>query len=109
MRKNNFVKQDGKLPEGMPFKKGDIVTYYRSKDGKINEREVILLEKIEEGKQLDIFGQAMLTTTDGWDKVTTDPFAASRVWHNGGHLRYANFYEMRAFINALTKKLQEKG
>ena len=106
MRKNNYVKQDGKLPDGIPFKKGDIVTYYKAENGKVKEREVILLEKIEEGRQLDIFGQAMLITKKGWDNVTTDPFSASRVWHNGGHLRYANFYEMRAFINALVKKCQ---
>lgn len=105
MRKNNFIKEDGKLPDGMPFKKGDIITYLRAENGKVTEREVILLDKIEEGAQLDIFGQAALTD---WGTVTTNPFEASRVWHNGGRVRYANFYEMRAFINALVKKTQGK-
>ena len=105
MKKNNFIKSNGKLPDKLPFRKYDIITYVRSDEGKVIERDVILLDRIEQCAQLDIHGIAALKRCGGCDTLTTDATCASRVWHNGGRVRYANAIEMRAFICALVKRV----
>lgn len=102
MRKNQFFKKDGKMPENMPFKKGDIVTYVKYEDGETKQRDVLLFEAFDGDT---IIAKAAIKSTESWDALTTTPTKASVKWEDGCRLRYALSYEMRAFINALVKRL----
>lgn len=99
MRKNTFIKKKGVIPDNMPFKKGDIVTYVRYEEGEIKQRDVLLFNCLDGDT---IKAEAALITTQSWGTLRTE--ALSRKWEDGGRLRYALSYEMRAMINAFAKR-----
>lgn len=102
MKKNNFVKSGGKLPENMPFKKNDIVTYVRYENSEITTREIILLDSIEPDGTIK--ARASVITTDSWDTLKVGEDQASRIWEDGSKLRYALNYEIRAMLMSLAKR-----
>lgn len=103
-KKNTFIKKDGKIPEDIPFKKGDIVTYVdiNRETNKVTQRNIILLDRINAESQCDVFGQVMLTIDEVQPPfIDRTPFGASRVWHNGDKIRAATWYEMVQLSRAL--------
>lgn len=103
-RKNTFIKKDGKIPEGIPFKKGDIVTYVDidRTTNEVKQRNIILLDRINAEKHCDVFGQVMLTIDEVQPPfIDRTPFGASRVWHNGDKIRAATWFEMVQLSRAL--------
>lgn len=103
-KKNTFIKKDGKIPEDIPFKKGDIVTYVdiNRETNKVTQRNIILLDRINAESQCDVFGQVMLTIDEVQPPfIDRTPFGASMVWHNGDKIRAATWYEMVQLSRAL--------
>lgn len=103
-KKNTFIKKDGKIPEDIPFKKGDIVTYVdiNRETNKVTQRNIILLDRINAESQCDVFGQVMLTIDEVQPPfIDRTPFGASRVWHNGDKIRAATWHEMVQLSRAL--------
>lgn len=103
-KRNTFIKKDGKIPEDIPFKKGDIVTYVdiNRETNKVTQRNIILLDRINAESQCDVFGQVMLTIDEVQPPfIDRTPFGASRVWHNGDKIRAATWYEMVQLSRAL--------
>lgn len=101
MRKNTYKKTDGKIPDNMPFKKGDIITCVEYRDGKVVKRDVILLDNID-GDNINAF--SVFHTVPSWN---TEPSGRTTIKIEDGYkLRYSLNYEMKAFINALAKRAQ---
>jgi hypothetical protein len=103
-RKNTFIKKDGQIPEGIPFKKGDIVTYVdiNRQTNKVTQRNIMILDRINAESQCDVFGQVMLTIDEVQPPfIDRTPFGASRVWHNGDKIRPATWFEIVQLIRAL--------
>ena len=102
MRKNNFTRIGDKLPDNMPFKKNDIVTYVRYENSNITTREILLLDSIEPDGIIK--ARAAVITTVSWDTLKVGTSEASRMWEQGSKLRYAVSYEIRALLLSLAKK-----
>jgi hypothetical protein len=102
MRKNTYTKYDGVLPE-TPFKKGDIITYIDidKNTGKVNQKNIIILDRINTERHCDIFGQCMLTITHEEAFIDTTPFGCSRVWFNHDKIRPATWFELVQLSHAL--------
>lgn len=108
-RKYNFTKEDGKIPEGMPFKEGDVITYIdlntKVKPVQVMQKNIILLNRINQEQQCDIFGKAALTICKGEKPCIEIPSDEewSRVWFNHDKVRPATWFELLQFSRALVQ------
>ena len=102
MKKNNFVRTAEQLPENMPFKKNDIVTYVRYENSEITARDILMLDSIEPDGTIK--ARASIITTESWDTLKVGKEQSSRMWEQGSKLRYALNYEIRAMLIAFAKK-----
>lgn len=102
MKKNNFLRTEDRLPDNMPFKKNDIVTYVRYENSEITDREIMILDSIEADGTIK--ARASVITTESWDRLKIGIEQASRMWEKGSKLRYALNYEIRAMLMALAKR-----
>jgi hypothetical protein len=98
MKKNIYVKRDGVVPK-TPFKKDDFIVYVGVEDGKIVERTIIMLDRIENN---EIHAKAVMFSTASWKEIDLHPRV--REWEDGSRLRYATNYEMKAIATALYNK-----
>ena len=102
MKKNNFLRTADKLPDNMPFKKNDIVTYVRYENSEITARDILILDSIEADGTIK--ARASIITTESWGALKVGQEQASRQWEQGSKLRYALNYEIRAMLMALAKR-----
>lgn len=103
-----YIKQNGVLPE-THFPKGAIITYiaYDKVTGKEKEKNIIILDHIEEERQCDIFGSLALVIADKETPYIDYPEEGwSRVWHNGGKVRYASWVELSQLCRALAQTIE---
>ena len=108
-RKYNYIKEDGKIPEGMPFKEGDVITYIdlntKVNPVQVTQKNIILLNRINQERHCDIFGKAALTFADGENPYIEIPSGGewSRVWFNHDKVRPATWFELLQFSRALVQ------
>ena len=106
-RKYNFKKEDGKIPEGIPFKEGDVIAYIdintKANPPVVTQKNIIMLKRIREEQHCDIFGTAALTIAEGEKPYIEIPADEewSRVWHNHDKIRPATWFELLQFSRAL--------
>jgi len=105
--KIKFVKENGEIPEGIPFKEGDIVTYVdinsKANPPVVTQKNIILLNRIRREQHSDVFGKAALTIAEGEKPYIEIPSDEewSRVWHNHDKIRPATWFELLQFSRAL--------
>lgn len=106
-RKYNFKKEDGKIPEDIPFKEGDVIAYIdintKANPPVVTQKNIIMLKRIREEQHCDIFGTAALTIAEGDKPYIEIPADEewSRVWHNHDKIRPATWFELLQFSRAL--------
>ena len=111
-RKYNFKKEDGKIPEGIPFREGDVITYVdinsKANPPVVIQKNIIMLKRIRAEQQCDIFGTAALTIADGEKPYIEVPAEGewSRVWHNHDKIRPATWFELLQFSRALVQAIK---
>lgn len=111
-RKYNYTKEDGKIPEGMPFKEGDVITYIdlntKANPTAVAQKNIILLNRIREERHCDVFGKAALTIAKGEKPYIEIPEDEewSRVWHNHDKIRPATWFELLQFCRALVQAIK---
>ena len=111
-RKYNYTKEDGKIPKGMPFKEGDVITYIdlntKANPTIVTQKNIILLNSIREERYCDVFGKAALTIAKGEKPYIEIPEDEewSRVWHNHDKIRPATWFELLQFCRALVQAIK---
>ena len=112
--KIKFVKEDGKIPEGIPFKEGDVIAYIdintKANPPVVTQKNIIMLKRIREEQHCDIFGTAALTITKGEKPYIEIPADEewSRVWHNHDKIRPATWFELLQFSRALIQAFKAR-
>ena len=111
-RKYNFKKEDGKIPEGIPFREGDVITYVdinsKANPPVVTQKNIIMLKRIRAEQHCDIFGTAALTIVDGENPYIEVPKDEewSRVWFNHDKIRPATWFELLQFSRALVQAVK---
>ena len=72
------------------------------------QQNIIMLKRIREERQCDIFGTAALTIADGEKPYIEVPAEGewSRVWHNHDKIRPATWFELLQFSRALVQAVK---
>ena len=113
-RKYNFKKEDGVIPEGIPFKEGDVIAYIdintKANPPVVTQKNIIMLKRIRAEQHCDIFGTAALTIADGEKPYIEIPADEewSRVWHNHDKIRPATWFELLQFSRALIQAFKAR-
>ena len=111
-RKYNFKKEDAVIPEGIPFKEGDVIAYIdintKANPPVVTQKNIIILKRIRAEQHCDIFGTAALTIAEGEKPYIEIPADEewSRVWHNHDKIRPATWFELLQFSRALVQAVK---
>ena len=98
MKKNIYVKRDGVVPK-TPFKKDDFIVYVKVENGKVEQRTIIMFDKIENN---EIHAKVAMLSTVSWKEIEFQPKVIE--WEDNSRLRYATNYETKAIATALYYK-----